>query len=283
MGDHLTVVRLAYLGPPGTFSEEAASLYLPAAGVKLLPFQSIPAVVSAVETGIAQEGLVPVENSLEGSVGVTLDILIRESTLLIKRELVLPIRHFLLSRQGVEIAEVSVLYSHPQALGQCRRFIDRCLPDVETVAALSTATAVVQMLACPEPAAAVATLRAAEIYGAQILASDIHDQSSNQTRFAVLARTDHPPTGDDKTSICFDLKSNTPGALLAVLREFSDEGINLEKVESRPTKESLGEYVFLVDIAGHRVDPHISGVLRRIEEVVGRLRIMGSYPRYQVR
>jgi prephenate dehydratase len=270
--------RIAYLGPPGTFSEEAALKYDEKA--QLLPFSSIPAVAAAVDTGIAEEGVVAIENSLEGSVTDTLDLLIHESKLLIQQELVLPVEHHLLVKPGTEALELKVIFSHPQALAQCRRFLERCFPKAEIVAALSTAAAVEQMMSSPTPAAAIGTHRAAQLYGAQILARNVQDHSPNVTRFVVLARNDHHPTGRDKTSLCFSFGEDRPGLLYDVLKEFAECNINLAKVESRPSKASLGRYIFLVDLEGHRQDLSITQVLKKVQAKTSLFKVFGSYPRY---
>jgi prephenate dehydratase len=236
-------------------------------------------VAAAVDSGMAEEGVVAIENSIEGSVTDTLDILIHESRLSIRRELVLPVGHCLLVRPGMQADDVKVLLSHPQALGQCRRFVERCFPRAEVVAALSTAAAVEEMMA-RENAAAIATRRAAELYGAEILARDIQDRSDNLTRFVVLAEEDHPSTGNDKTSLAFSFADDRPGLLMNALEEFSSRGINLTKVESRPTKERLGEYIFLLDLAGHRSDKPVAEALQAVEEQASFFRIFGSYPRF---
>jgi prephenate dehydratase len=230
---------------------------------------------------MAEEGVVPIENSIEGSVTDTLDLLIHESRVSIRKELVLPIEHHLLAKPGTEVSDVKVLYSHPQALGQCRHFIERCFPKAQVVAALSTAAAVEEMMASSHPAAAIGTKRAAELYGAKTLAKAIHDQASNVTRFVVLAPTDHPPTGFDKTSLCFSFAEDRPGVLCEVLQEFAQRNINLAKVESRPSKESLGNYIFLVDLEGHREEPLVSEALGRAREKTALFKIFGSYPRYK--
>ena len=273
--------RIAYLGPEGTFSEEAALLYRGDEPWELLPLGSIAAVISATETRMADEGVVPIENSLEGSVSATLDILVHESALLIKRELVVPIHHFLLARPGVTAREAKVLFSHPQALGQCRRFVDRCLPKVEVVAALSTAKAVEEMMAYAEPAVAIGTRRAGDLYGAEVLAENIQDQHTNVTRFVVLAEHDSPPTGRDKTSLAFTVHgAERPGVLYDVLGEFAVRQINLTKIESRPTKESLGRYIFLLDLEGHRQDRLVQEALEAVAAKAAMLKVFGSYPRY---
>jgi len=273
--------RIAYLGPPGTFTEEAALLY--DKNAQLIPFPSIPGVAVAVASGMAEEGVVAIENSIEGSVTDTLDLLIHESGVLIKKELVLPIEHHLLVKPGTEASEVKVLYSHPQALAQCRHFIERCFPRVEVVAALSTAAAVEEMMASPHPATAIGTSRAAELYGAETLAKGIQDQAANVTRFVVLAPTDHPPTGFDKTSLCFAFADDRPGVLCEVLQEFAQRNINLAKVESRPSKESLGKYIFLIDMEGHHDDPSISEALQMVRGKTSLFKVFGSYPRYGVK
>lgn len=273
------VKRLAYLGPPGTFTEEAALLYDQTA--QLTPFPSIAAVATAVASGMAEEGVVAIENSIEGSVNDTLDLLIHESKVFIRKELVLPIEHHLLAKPGTEVSDVKVIFSHPQPLGQCRRFIERCFPKAQVVAALSTSAAVEEMMASSHPGAAIGTARAAELYGADILAREIQDQASNVTRFVVLAPTDHPLTGFDKTSLCFSFAEDRPGALSEVLREFAERNINLAKLESRPSKESLGRYFFLLDLEGHREEPLISEALERVREKTALLKIFGSYPRYK--
>lgn len=273
--------NVAYLGPPGTFSEEAALKYDLEA--QLIPFPSISAVTSAVETGIADEGVVPIENSLEGSVNDTLDLLIHESKLLIRQELILDIEHHLLVKPGTSATELSVIFSHPQALAQCRRFLERCFPKAQIVAALSTAAAVEQMMAYSTPAAAIGNSRAAEIYGAQILAKNIQDRSPNVTRFVVLAPKDLPSTGRDKTSLCFSFNDDRPGLLYGVLEEFAKYNINLAKVESRPSKEALGKYIFLVDIEGHRQDRIIGEVLGRVQAKTSFFKVLGSYPKYQLK
>ena len=270
---------IAYLGPPGTNTEQAALKYDPQA--HLIPFPSVSAVASAVDTGIAGEGVVPIENSLEGSVNDTLDLLIHESRLLICRELVLDIENHLLVRPGTSAAGLKVIFSHPQALAQSRRFIERCYPKAQVVAALSTAAAVEDMMGSKEPAAAVGNSRAAELYGAQVLARNIQDRSPNVTRFVILAAADHAPTSRDKTSLAFTFADDRPGLLYEVLGEFARHSINLAKIESRPSKEALGRYVFLIDLEGHRQDKLIAGVIEQVQAKTSFFKVLGSYPKYQ--
>jgi prephenate dehydratase len=253
----------AFLGPRGTFSEDAALLRTDSD--KLVAFSSFPALVSAVETGLAGEAVLPIENSLEGAVSTTLDLLIHETTLRIAGELVLPVRHFLITAPGVKLEDVRIVTSHPQPFGQCRRFLDRCLPGVEQVAALSTAGAVQDVVSSGSTdRAAIGTARAAELYGGAILAHDIQDVHTNVTRFVVLTREDAPPTG----------------ALHTVLGELADETIQMTKIESRPSKGWLGDYIFLIDFLGHRQDDRVARMLDRIRARCSMLKVFGSYPRF---
>ena len=271
------VKRLGYMGPAGSYSEEAGVTY--DAEARKISFPSIHAVAAAVDSDLADEGVVPIENSLEGSVTFTLDLLIHESELFIKHELALPIQHLLLAPEGTESEDVKVVYSHPQALGQCRSFLTKCFPEAEQVASLTTSAAVKDMLERGGGAAAIANERAGRLYGASVLAQRIEDNPNNMTRFVVLAKSDHPRTGSDKTSICFSFDENTPGLLYRVMGEFAGRNINLAKVESRPTKQSLGRYVFLVDLEGHREDSVVREALEGVRSYVSLLKVFGSYPR----
>lgn len=287
MGDG--ALRLAYLGPEGTYSEEAAARWwaegtgedAPSGGTDadFLPLRSIGAVITAVETGAAGAGVVPIENLLEGTVTATVDALIHDTDLRIRGEVVVPVRHLLAARAGLALHDVRVLHAHPQSLGQCRRFVERCLPEAQTVAALSNAAAVADALADPRPAAAIGTARAAERLGAAILATDIADRRDNATRFVVLARDDAPRTGDDRTSFCFGFTENRAGVLVSALQEIAALGVDMTKLESRPSKALLGEYVFLVEVAGHREDPAVAAALARVRARSGFLKVFGSYPR----
>lgn len=272
----------AFLGPRGTFSEDAAIAF---AGddSEFLAFNSFPALTAAVETGLATQALLPIENSIEGSISTTLDLLIHETPLRIAAEVVVPVRHFLITVPGASLTDITEVTSHPQALGQCRRFLERVLPKAEQVAALSTAGAVEDVCKIGDiRRAAIGTKRAAELYGGQIIAHDIQDVRSNFTRFIVLRNDDSPPTGNDKTSISFVLHVNAPGSLLESLTPFAETKIELTKVESRPTKEWLGEYYFLLDFQGHRTDAVVLETLDRLSQVAT-VKVFGSYPRFDFR
>jgi prephenate dehydratase len=272
------VKLISYFGPAGTYTEEAALLYDPQADLR--PFPTIAAVCRAVSDGVTDEGVVPIENSLEGAVTYTLDLLISQSGLSISREIVLPIEHYLMARPGTRAADIQVIFSHPQALAQCRAFLERCFPNAQQTASLSTVAAVIDMQGSQLIAAAIAPRRASELHDVDILGQNIQDNPNNVTRFVVLGEQDHSPTGRDKTSICFSYQQDAPGLLYRALGEFAQRGINLAKVESRPTKESLGRYIFLIDCEGHREDPAVRETLDMLRGQVGLLKVLGSYPRW---
>ena len=219
---------LAYFGPAGTYTEEAALLYDPSADLQ--PYPTIAAVGQAVSSQATDEGVVPIENSLEGSVTFTLDLLIREPQLSIYQEVVLPINHYLMAKPGTQESDVQVIYSHPQSLAQCREFLEQRFPNSQQMASLSNSAAVSDMKESALPAAAIAPRRAAELYNVEIIGAEVQDVANNVTRFAVLARQDHPPTGDDKTSVCFSFEKDEPGILYRSMSEFAERNINLVKI-----------------------------------------------------
>ena len=269
---------LAFLGPAGTYTEEAALLYDP--GAELRPYPSITAVGLAVSSGEVGEGVVPIENSIEGSVNFTLDLLASETSICIRTEIVLPIEHYLMGRPGTKLSDIEVIYSHPQALAQCREYLERNFANAARSASLSTALAVGDAIGSDIPAAAIAPRRSADLYHAEIFDSAIQDVAANATRFVVLSKEDHAPTGNDKTSIFFTFEEDAPGQLYGVIGEFALREINLAKIESRPTKRSLGQYVFFADCDGHRQDRLLGEAIKAVEEQVTVLRVMGSYPKW---
>ncbi len=273
-------MSVAFLGPRGTNSEEAALVY-GGEEAEFVAVPGIPALVSAVETGLADVAVLPIENSIEGPISTTLDLLIHETGLMVRAEVVVPIRHVMVTVPGATLEGITTVVSHPQGLAQCRRFLDRFLPKAEQVAWLSTAGAVKEVVDGGDVAkASIGPLRAHELYGGQILARDIQDIRGNLTRFVVLAETDAAPTGNDKTSIGFTVRENVPGILYKVFQPFADRNIQLTKIESRPIKGLLGLYVFLLDFEGHRLDPEVAQVLEEIGGMVKELKIFGSYPKY---
>jgi prephenate dehydratase len=275
------VTRLAHLGPRGTYTEAAAALHDPHA--QLLPTPTVAEAVAVVERDEADGCVCALENSLEGGVRETLDQLLREDLMLaIAGEVVLPIRHALLGAADADTQAATVVYSHPQALAQCRRRLTAVAPAARPVAALSTSAAIESAIAEPG-ALAIGNAHAAELYGARVLVPDLADEPDNETRFVVLAPEDRPPTGDDKTSIAFTTQHDRPGSLVEVLTLFAGRGINLTRVESRPTRRQLGTYVFLLDMEGHRTDPPLADALAALATLAEWQRLLGSYPRWRDR
>jgi prephenate dehydratase len=274
-------MQIAYLGPVGTFSEEAAVLYAEREQVKdpaYVPFPSFFAVGQAVLDRQADVGILPIENSLEGQVSSANDILIEESHLFGCAEVVLPIRIHLIGKDDTKTEQATRIYSHSQPFGQCAKFIHKYFPRVQQITSTSTSQAVADMLASPEPALALSNERASTRYGATILRRDVQDNSTNETRFLAIGLTDHLPTDNDKTSICFTLQFDKPSILYLALQPFALADINLTRIESRPTKEKLGKYVFLLDLKGHCNDQKISRALEQLQRMTHTFRIIGSYP-----
>lgn len=270
------MTKIAYLGPAGTFSEEAVlSLDLP--GSEPLCCATIGEVFEAVDRGKAEIGVVPIENSIEGSVAATLDGLVFDTKLEIQRELVLDIRFSLVAAPGTKLKDITSVVAHPQASGQCRRWIERHLPGRPVHAANSNAEAVQTAVETPGVAALGPAL-AAELYGAQVLESGVEDYAGNQTRFVVIGRGLQPRTGHDKTSLALFMKKDRPGALLMILSEFAYADINLTKIQSRPTKRQLGDYMFFVDLEGHIEDPDVRLALDCLRLKLREVKVLGSYP-----
>lgn len=272
--------RIAYLGPPGTFTEEA--LLSLDGELDPIAMMTVPEVVRAVGTGDVEAGLIPIENSIEGSVNVTLDALaFGQHPVQITREVVRPIRHALLARAGVTLDLIRSVVSHPHATAQCREFLDAKLPGAEVRAANSTAEAaqIVAERGPVDPWAAIGTQLAAELYGLVVLETDIEDRPENETRFVLVGTKRAQPTGNDKTSIVCFIEKDRPGSLLAILHEFSDRQINLTKLESRPTKERLGEYCFFIDMEGHADEPPVRYAIESLRTKVLDVKVLGAYAR----
>ena len=270
---------IAFFGPAGTYTEEAALRYDPKADLK--PFPTIAAVGDAVASSATDQGVVPIENSLEGSVNHTLDVLVSQTDLSIFHEIVMPIDHYLMAKVGTSTDDIKVIYSHPQSLGQCREFLHRRFPGAQQIASLSNSAAVSDMKESGVTAAAIAPRRAASIYDVEIIAQSIQDSPNNETRFLVLARHDHPRTGKDKTSMCLSFPQDAPGILYEALGQFARRNINLAKIESRPTKQSLGQYIFLIDCYGHRDDAPLREAIEALTGANCVVTILGSYPRWE--
>jgi prephenate dehydratase len=279
------IKKIGYLGPPGTFTELATRSYLEkiAAGnggesFEAVCFYSLADILSAVEAGELEEGILPLENSTEGPVNQTLDLLAhRFKQVKIKAEVILPVIHQLLAHAVVGLGEVAAVVSHPQALAQCRGFIERFLPRAEIREVISTAEAARIVAREAAPWAAIGTALVAGSYGLTVLAEDVNDYPDNATRFVVVALEDGAHLPGCKTSIILSVKDR-PGALYDILKEFAQSGINLTRIESRPAKSRLGDYLFFIDLEGHHRDFLVRQALLAISEHTVSMRLLGSYP-----
>ncbi len=274
--------RYAYLGPEGTFTE-AALLTLPAAArAERLPASSVSAALDAVRTGAADAAVVPIENSVEGSVPVTLDELATGDPLVITREMSVPVRFALLGAPGRTLEGVRTIATHPHAAAQCRRWLAAHCPQAQVVQVGSTAQAAA-IVAAPDPAydAAIAAPLAAGRYRLTVLASGIGDNPDAVTRFVLVARPGPAPqrTGADKTSLVAFIRDDHPGALMEVLDQFSLRGVNLTRIESRPTGAALGRYCFSIDCEGHLDEARVGEALLGLRRMCADVRFLGSYPR----
>jgi prephenate dehydratase len=283
------IKKIAYLGPEGTFTEEALLVYLDKLkkkhphnsdieGIEKIPFTMIPDVIKSVDRGESQEGIVPIENSNEGAVPLTLDVLTFESEAKIISEITIPIKHHLIIKRDTGLKNIRKIISHPHATAQCRVYLNFNFPDSEIIAANSTAEAVRKLREAEADTAAIGTKIAAELYGLDILVSDIEDNKDNKTRFVIVSNFVAPKTGYDKTSIVCFLKKDKPGSLFNILKEFAERGINLTRLESRPAKKDLGDYVFMIDMEGHVHDKTIYEVLESLRDKVYLVKLLGSYP-----
>jgi len=266
-------LTVAFLGPLGTFSEEAANKQF---GGLSSPLQcaSIDEVFRMVESGKADYGVVPVENSTEGAVGRTLDMLMSTS-LHICGEVALAVHHNLLSKAS-DKSQVRKLYSHAQSLSQCHEWLNQNLPNIERQAVASNAEAA-RLAATEQAAAAIASSRAAELFELNNIAENIEDDPKNTTRFLVLAAHDVAPSGKDKTSLVIAAK-NVPGAILSLLEPLAAHKVSMTKLESRPSRVGMWEYMFFVDIEGHHQDAHVAAALAELEQRASMLKVLGSYP-----
>lgn len=266
-------LKVAFLGPEGTFTHMAAlkrfgrdTVYVPA--------RSIPEVFALVEKGEVILGVVPIENSTEGVVNYTLDMFM-SSPLNIIGEIIIPISHNLIAREDVK--EIKRIYSHPQAFGQCKEYLEKNFSGVDLIEANSTAKAV-EMASRDDESAAIGSEIAAEKFGLKIIASRIEDDPNNRTRFLVIGRnSENKATGKDKTMVMFST-AHKPGALFNTLRCFAENNVNLTMIQSRPSREVLWEFVFFVEFQGHKEEGHVKKALETLSKVVWSYRIIGSYP-----
>ncbi len=276
--------RIGFLGPQGTFTEEALFSEADYAEADVVAFASMYDVFEAVQEGHVDLGFVPIENAIEGTVRDTLDSLLFDRELYIQREVILDIHLHLMAPPGARLEEVRRIASIPMATSQCRRFIADRLPAAELAATNSTAEAA-RLLGegaaqlADMPTAAIAPRLAAKLYGLDILVEDVEDHPENQTRFVSVARAGIPaPTGHDRTSIACFQRADRPGSLHGILGQFAARNINLTKLESRPTKRALGDYCFIIDLEGHVADEVIGDCLRDLHAELTDVKFLGSYP-----
>jgi prephenate dehydratase len=271
---------IAFLGPPGTFTEEALLGQPDLAAVRLVPMATIGEVLAATHDGLVEGGFVPIENSIEGTVSATLDHLVFDAELLIQREVVLDVHLHLIAPPGCTLGEVRRVVSFPHASAQCRGFLQRVLPEAEIVASNSTAEAA-RIVGEERPAgtAALAPALSAQLYGLEVLAGGVEDHADNQTRFVLVQpHRVPPPTGHDRTSVVCFQRADRPGSLHQILGQFAARSINLSKLESRPTKRGLGSYCFVIDLWGHVADEVVGDCLRELHMDLADVKFLGSYP-----
>ena len=278
--DDTKALKVGYLGPAGTFTESALLTQTDLAAAEHILFRSHSDVLHNTSSGLVDFGFCAIENAIEGTVNVVQDTLAFDSELMIQREVVIPITMNLLVQSGTALNEVEKVISYPHALAQVRAFLRNNLPDAELEAANSTAHAAQMLAESPSSkVAAVGTSLAADKYGLEIAAESIEDHPGNKTRFILIAKDGIPaPTGHDKTSVVVFQQSDKPGSLLAILQEFAARSINLTKLESRPTREALGNYCFFLDLEGHIADSVMADCLKTLQTKDVRVKFLGSYP-----
>jgi len=281
-------LEYGYLGPPGTFSEQAISNYCSSYGGQIQAFDSIRDIVEAVAVDKVDLGLLPLENSLEGSVNLSLDLLYQHPELKLYREIVLPISHYLLAQKGVVKGDIKEIYSHPQAIAQSGNYLAEEFENAKIVYTDSTAAAAKKAMEAKNRAA-VGSIRLADIYELEILAENLQGDLPNSTRFVLAAKRDkdlgsnnhlgEAAASDFKTSIICAPEVNEAGVLYKILGKFAEENIDLTRIESRPSRQRLGEYIFYIDLKGSSSDQHLSSALESVKKISSYFRLLGSYPK----
>ena len=273
---------IGYLGPEGSFTHQALLEYLSKLKKKetIEPFQTINQIIDSVSSGKIKSGIVPIENSIQGSVWETLDQLIKTSqTVTINYEIVIPIHHCLITRSK-NLADIKKVVAHTQALSQCQSYIKRFLPDAQIEPTTSNSLAVKVVSESANGMAAIGPKMAADIYKVPVFEECINDEKENFTRFVLIGADTTSPTGKDKTTIAFGVPYDKPGTLVNVLNSFAAENINLSRIESRPSRKMLGEYIFYIDLEAHREDPSLKKALSEVVSQFSFYRWLGSYPRW---
>ncbi|KNY28643.1 prephenate dehydratase [Pseudobacteroides cellulosolvens] len=274
------MIKIGYLGPKGTFSQEATLRYIEERKIEdyeIYEYNGISDLIFAVDNKEIDEGVAPIENSLEGAVNVTLDILAADVNLMIKDEIVISIVQNLLIKKGTDPDKIQCIISHPQPIGQCRKFINSKYPNAHIKYVYSTAGAAEEVAQGDGSKAAIGSAIAANVYGLEMLEKGIQDSEINATRFAVIARNDSVRTGNDKTSIVFSTEDK-PGSLYRILDIFNLWDINMTRIESRPAKNELGKYIFFIDLLGHKDDEDLKDALTMVKRKSSFYKFLGSYP-----
>ncbi|MFA5927961.1 MAG: prephenate dehydratase [Candidatus Margulisiibacteriota bacterium] len=271
--------KVAFLGPSGTFSEAAGLYFVANSDLKLVPYETIFDAIKAVENEETEKAVVPIENSIEGSITTTMDLLVN-SDVLIEKEIDLPIVNNLLVLPGAKISKITDVISHPQPIAQCQNFLRTTWPKVNTHKADSTADAASLVAKWKKPNfAAIGHANLAKLYGLEIAASNINDYKGNMTRFVVIGQDQPKPSGKDKTSMVFSLAKDQPGSLYKVLGEFAKRKLNLTKIESRPAKKEIGDYLFFIDLEGSVQDKSVAEALEIVQDTASFFKLLGSYPK----
>lgn len=272
----------AYLGPVGTFTEAALIKLTEGQDIERIPAESVTAALALVRSGSAAGALVPIENSVEGSVSGTVDELSHGELLQIVDEVAIPVEFALLARPGTKLSDIKKVATHPHAQAQCREWLAKNLPGVHVLPAMSTAAAAAELADNANYDAAIASVTAAPHYGLEVLADDIGDKDAAWTRFVLVKKPGHlnKSTGKDKTTLALFIKADRPGALLEILTEFAKHGVNLTRIESRPTKKQLGDYFFSIDAEGHIDDENVGNALKALHQTCSDVKFLGSYPRH---
>lgn len=272
--------RIGFLGPFGTFTEQALMSQADLAAGDLVPYRTMPDVLDAVESGEVAYGFVAIENSIEGMVNLTQDELVFNHSLLIQREVVLDIEHCLLAQPGTTLDDVKVVLSIPVATAQCHAYLREHVGSAEVRATNSTADGARLVAEMGAGVAAVAPRAAARVFGLDVIAADIADHPGNQTRFVLVGRSGIPaPTGHDRTGLVVYQRADEPGSLISILQEFAARRINLSNLQSRPTKGGgLGDYCFIIYADGHVADELLADAMRSLHSKQGRVKFLGSYP-----
>lgn len=277
------MIRIGFLGPKGTFSHEALEIYINKNKNNeyiQCDFQNMSDILIAIDKGEIDEGIVPMENSIEGAVNATMDTLVSKVELFIKGELVINISQNLLLKKGSKIEDVTHIISHPQPIGQCRNYINSRFPRALVRYSFSTTEAAIEVAKGKGDMAAIGSKLGAKEYGLDIFENDIQDGENNVTRFVIVAKEDSKRTGTDKTSIAFSTEDK-PGCLYRILDIFNLWDINMTRIESRPSKNRFGEYIFFVDISGHKDDEDLISAITMIKRKCWFFKFLGSYPAHK--